>query len=140
MALKKILVPVDGSDHSLDAVHHAVDVAGLAGAEVILMTCHKPVPSSLGEPNFQEVLDRLVAEADLILAQAQEPLQGTGLAVTTKTIAGDTAKLIVEVAEVEGVDLVVMGNRGLGGFSGLLLGSVTHKVLQSAPCPVTVVR
>jgi len=140
MQLNKILVPVDGSDASLEAARHAGDLADLSGASLLLLTCHKPVPASLGEPNFQETLDRLSADAELSLALARGPLEGMDLDVSTRIIGGDTATVITEVAEAEGVDLIVMGHRGLGAVEGLLLGSVAHKVLQSAPCPVMVVR
>ncbi|MBU1002634.1 MAG: universal stress protein [Proteobacteria bacterium] len=140
MRINKILVPVDGSGPSLAAVRYGAGIAGLTGAAVMLLHCHKPVPSILGEPNFQRVLERLEADAQRVMEGCLSELAGQGVEFTSKVIGGDTAQVIVEVAEIEGFDLIVMGSRGLGGVQGLLLGSVTHKVLQVAPCPVTVVR
>ncbi|BBD09185.1 universal stress protein [Desulfovibrio ferrophilus] len=140
MRIKKILVPVDGSEPSLTAVEHAAELAALSGASILLLHCHKPVPTTLGEPNFQLVLDRLMADAELVIEIGRAPLDGKGVAHASKVIGGNTAQIIVEVADIEGFDLIVMGSRGLGGVKGLLLGSVTHKVLQAASCPVLVVR
>jgi nucleotide-binding universal stress UspA family protein len=77
---------------------------------------------------YQELGERLVEGA-------KWQAQSAGVAKVTSLVEdGDPAHRIVEVAEREGVDLIVMGRRGLGDLKGLLLGSVTHKVAQAARC------
>lgn len=140
MSVKNILLAVDGSEHSINAARHAVEAARAYGAGIVLLHCHKPVPSVLGEPNFSQVLERLTGDAQAVVEPFETALSEQGVRFETKIIGGDTAKVIAETAEAESCDLIVMGSRGRGEFTGLLLGSVTHKVLQIAPCPVTVVR
>ncbi len=67
-------------------------------------------------------------------------LRESGVAFEDLTIGGNTAEVIAETVTGEGCDLVVMGSRGRSDLEGLLLGSVTHKVLHISPRPVLVVR
>jgi len=140
MPITTILLAVDGSEHSMAAARHAAEAAQAYGAKVLLLHCHKPVPSVLGEPNFSQAVLRLGQDAEKILIPYSAFLGTKSIPFDHRTIGGDTAKVIVEVAEAEPCELIVMGSRGLGDFTGLLLGSVAHRVLQTAPCPVTVVR
>ncbi|MBU1611225.1 MAG: universal stress protein, partial [Proteobacteria bacterium] len=67
-------------------------------------------------------------------------LEAEGIAHETRIFGGPTAEVIFDTAEVEKVDMIVMGTRGKSELSGLLVGSVTHKILHIAPCPVLVIR
>lgn len=138
--IKTILLPVDGSEQSKAAAEHAVKAARCYGAKIILLYCHKPVPSVLGEPNFSQAADWLAKDAAEVLEPFVAYLKLESADYEYRAIAGDTVRTIVDVAEAEPCDLIVMGSRGRGDFAGLLLGSVAHRVLQTAPCPVTVVR
>lgn len=138
--IKTILLAVDGSEQSMAAARHAVKAARCYGAKIFLLHCHKPVPSTLGEPNFSEAVDWLAKDAAGVIAPYIAYLKEEGTDFEHRVIAGETVRTIVDVAEAEPCDLIVMGSRGLGDFAGLLLGSVAHRVLQTAPCPVTVVR
>ena len=77
----------------------------------------------------------------MVVDQAETAARQHGAAtVSTRLEEGDAAAAILDVAEQEGADLVVMGSRGLGHLRGMLLGSVSHKVAQLAPCPVLLVK
>ena len=141
MQLGTILVPVDGSEHSMRAVHYAAGLARLGeGAKLVLLHCHKPVPLTLGEPNFQQALDALGRESEGILMPYRRALQEQGVAFEEKVVGGSAAQVIADVAENLGCGLVVMGSKGKSDLEGLIVGSVTHKVLHIASCPVLVVR
>jgi nucleotide-binding universal stress UspA family protein len=140
MNIKSVLVPVDGSEHSSRSAGYAADLAGTLGGEVVLMHCHRRFPSVLGEPYYQKVVDEILEEANELLEPYRETMRDAGVPFTEKILERPAAAAILEVAGTEGCDLVVMGSRGRTDLEGLLLGSVTHRVLEAAPCPVLVVR
>lgn len=96
----------------------------------------------LGQAHSSEETARMVsALGDAIAEQAASRARELGASdVTIRVMPGDYAKSILETAEELGVDLIVMGSRGLGGLKGLLLGSVSNKVTQHATCSVMTVR
>jgi nucleotide-binding universal stress UspA family protein len=131
---EQILLAVDGSEHSKKAAAAAADIAKKPGGEVHVLYIHEvglfaPVEST--------------AEAQALVDGVVEQLQGGGVKASGDAIAarsGSVAPSILEAARSLGSDLIVMGTRGLSDFSGLLLGSVAHKVIHHADCPVLVVR
>jgi nucleotide-binding universal stress UspA family protein len=140
MEVKKLLLPVDGSEYSNKAAQYGLELAKLLGAEVILLNAHKAVSPTLGEPNRQQALDDAVAEATMVVAPYETMAQKAGVAYETRVLGGPTAEVIYDVAEAEKADMVVMGSRGKSELQGLLVGSVTHRLLHIAPCPVLVIR
>jgi nucleotide-binding universal stress UspA family protein len=139
---KKILVPVDGSDHAVHALRVACDLANRYGASLHLFHAYPPI--------FSEAMmaitdmDALIASrrqaGEDILQSALELVQCQVPDVTTALCEAPDAEAILEEAEREQCDLIVMGTRGLGRLTGLLLGSVSQKVVQHARCPVLLVR
>ena len=140
MQLKKILAPVDGSEYSLRAAAYAVEMAGVMNSEIILIHCHKSFPVVLGEPYFQNAINKIMKNANELLEPYREILNSAEVVYTERVLEGPAAKAICHSAEVEGADLIIMGSRGRNDLEGLLLGSCTHRVLKIAPCPVLVVR
>ena len=140
MDIRSILVPVDGSEHSMRAAVYAADLSAVLGSELTLMYCHKPFPMFLGEPYFQAAHDRIVKKAGDLLEPYRERLKEMGVRFQERILEGPPAEAICRVAEARKTDLVVMGSRGCTDFQGLLLGSITHRVLHMAPCPVLVIR
>lgn len=139
---KNILLGVDGSEHALRAARVAGELARTMGAESLrVVVAYDPVPSYLGEPNLQHAITARMREAEEVLQTALEALGG-GLPceVHTEILAGPPAEAILEVAETRKNDLIVIGSRGLGRLTGLLLGSQSQKVVQHASCPVLIVR
>lgn len=139
MAYKRILLPVDGSEHSMHAVAHA---AGLAkGGEVVVITILPPIPNVIGGEARKEAEAAVKSDAALITKPVIDVLTKENIVCTDKIVLNNsTADGIIETAEDMKCDLIVMGSRGRSEIEGLLLGSVTHKVLTLAQVPVLVVR
>lgn len=134
----KILLPVDGSDHSRRAVGKASEFAKLSGGEVRVFHFHELAPSKA-----QVGPSETSAELAAVVDQAVSELQQAGISASGEThtgLFGGAAKAIVDEADQFGADLIVMGSRGLSDFQGLLVGSVAHKVVHHAKCPVLIVR
>lgn len=140
MDIQRLLVPVDGSDSSRKAAEYGANLAGLLGASVTLLHCHKAVPANLGSPNREHYRDKLVEESEEVLAPFVELLQASGVEFATKTLGGPTAEVIFDAATAAKADMIVMGSRGKSDLEGLLVGSVTHRLLHISPCPVLVIR
>jgi nucleotide-binding universal stress UspA family protein len=140
MEFKKILVPVDGSEYSKRAATAAADLARTAGAEIILLHCHKSFPALLGEPYYQNAVSRILKDAKDLLEPFRKLLEEKGASFSERLLEGPPRQAVAEVASRENCDLIVIGSRGLSDLEGLFLGSVTHRVLRVAPCPVMVIR
>jgi len=140
MKLKKILVPVDGSDFSMRAAAYAVEMAKLMDSEIMLMHCHKSFPVILGEPYFQNAINKIMKNAMELLEPFRKILHDAGVVYAERILEGPAANTICDTAEIEKADMIVMGSRGRTDLEGLLLGSCTHRVLNTAPCPVLVIR
>jgi nucleotide-binding universal stress UspA family protein len=137
---KNILLGVDGSEHALRAAIVAGDLARLTKANLIVVTAYDPLPSYLGEPNLQEAISARLHEANKILEISLKEVGTVPGTIESEAIEGPAADVVLQVAEVRKVDLIVVGSRGLGKLSGLLLGSHSQKIIQHAACPVLVVR
>ena len=139
----KILVPVDGSSASLDAVQHALGLLreGLRGS---LVLANVQEPASLWEllrvhdAEAIEAISRSAGEHSLQEAAAR--CEAAGAEYTLEIGRGEPATVLNDIAEEQGCDLVVMGSRGKGETPGTRLGSVAHELLHDASLPVTIVR
>ena len=140
MELKKILVPVDGSEFSMRAAGYAADMAKLMDSEILLIHCHKSFPAILGEPYFQKAINKILKKSNELLDPYRKIVQDAGVTFIDRILEGPAAQAISEVADIENIDMIVMGCRGRNDLEGLLLGSCTHRVLKTAPCPVLVIR
>jgi nucleotide-binding universal stress UspA family protein len=135
----RIVVGVDSSATSLKALRWALDEARLRGSRVELVHAF-PRPELVG----MTMVVTLPSDDELREASAQvvqESLDAVGgpgdVDVSVHVGPGGPASMLVDIAA--GADLLVIGSRGLGGFRGLLLGSVTQQVIAHAPCPVVVI-
>ena len=137
---KKILVPYDGSHHSERAMDTAINMALSDKAALHVLYAYDKLPDYLGEPNFQEVLDRVTAAAQELMESAVQHAHNHGVAATSSVLEGPAAEAILRVAEAEGFDLIIMGSRGLGHLKGLLMGSVSERVMHQAKIPVMIMR
>ena len=140
MSTPVILLPVDGSEHANRATAYALKMAGLMSARVLLLYCHRPFPIKLGEPYFQQAVDKIVVEANALLEPFRSTLAEKRADFADLIMEGPPAEKICDVARIESCEMIIMGSRGRSDLKGLLLGSVAHRVLQQAPCPVLVVR
>jgi nucleotide-binding universal stress UspA family protein len=147
MSAGTIVVGVDGSEASKEALRWAAAEARLRGARLrvvhawtVPLSIAAPEPSVLGHPmlpgpSVEEVRAALAERAERVLDDAVAGLEG--VEVEPELVEGTPAHALVRAAE--GADLVVVGSRGLGGFKGLLLGSVSQQCTHHAPCPVVIV-
>jgi nucleotide-binding universal stress UspA family protein len=146
---KKILVALDGSEHADHALECALDLAEKYAASVLSVSVFHPEPLSLDlEPNFtlpqttEQFLISIKAYHEKVLSESLKRVTKLKpkLNISTKLMKGRPADEIVEEAREGNFDLIVMGSRGVGGISQLLLGSVSDRVADHAPCPVLIVR
>ena len=133
-----ILVAVDGSDDSRRGIASAIEIAKKFKSDVFILHVRERDLGRAGAFPL-ETSD----EANRLVAAAVNTVREAGISVygeLNSAVTGHAAKAIVETARTRGSDLIVMGSRGLSDIASLLLGSVTHKVMQLAHIPVLVVR
>ncbi|MEO6317153.1 MAG: universal stress protein [Acidimicrobiales bacterium] len=139
-ATGRVVVGIDGSAASRRALGWALDEARLRHAPVDVVHAW-PSPYSYAYPYAAPIIDPEIYRkaAEEVLDDALEAQDLTGLPgpITRITAEGGPARIILERSV--GADLVVVGGRGLGGFTGLLIGSVTHQVAHHSRCPVVVI-
>jgi nucleotide-binding universal stress UspA family protein len=147
MDLRALLVPIDFSDCSRVALEHAEALAEKFGASLDLLHVWEippyiPPEAMVGVPGgTTQTLSntaRTHAEQQLRAFEAAVK-QPTSRIRNSRLESGDPARTIVEIAEKEGYDLIVIGTHGRTGLGHLLMGSVAEKVLRRAHCPVFVV-
>ncbi|MCY7314994.1 MAG: universal stress protein [Rubrivivax sp.] len=139
----KILLPVDGSEASLDAVRHALHLQreGLR-ASFVLATVQEPTYAIelMLAPNA-DVLERVTgAVGARALKSAEALLAAAGLAFEREIGAGEPTPTLLAIAQRCGCEAIVMGARGHGVLRSALLGSVSQAVLQASTLPVTIVK
>jgi len=143
--LTKILVAVDGSEHADRALAMACDIAGKYHAELHLIHVPQfegvPMPLGAGAPVLPETFQAMEDAGDRVLEEAIEAANARSCRpATAATKHGDPATVIQERASEVGADLLVMGRRGRGSLTGLLLGSVSQKLAQVSPCALLTVE
>ncbi|HSH41189.1 MAG TPA: universal stress protein [Arenicellales bacterium] len=145
--ISNILIPVDGSEHSRKALELGCDLAVRYGAAVHLIhVTESPLREhtmALGGAaiTMKASPDELRQAGSKELEHAEEYARNHGVRdVTTEVEGGNPAQRIVESARETHADMIVMGSRGLSDLAGLLVGSVSHKVTNMAPCTCITVR
>lgn len=142
--IQKILAAVDFSAHSAVVLRYAGELARVFDAEVIVMhviakadalSQIPPVGEGYFPPNFEE-LQREAAQKAVDKAIAAAGLTRTRVEI----VAGNPFLEIVQLADRENIDLIIIGTHGRGAVAHMLLGSVAEKVVRKAPCPVLTVR
>ena len=143
LALKphKILIPVDGSFKADRAAEYAVWYAkAFAACEAVLVHAEPAETFPTRTPDGKEVLVELADLGSKATATARKLLNAQNLKYRLITELGDPAEVIASTAGSEEIDEIVMGSRGLGQWEGLIVGSVTYKVVHRVSIPITVVR
>ncbi|MBW2240992.1 MAG: universal stress protein [Deltaproteobacteria bacterium] len=141
--IRRILVPIDFSEHAEPVLEWAAHLAKEHGSEIILLHAyHLPVEFQQLEGAYlpQDFWDTVKDEGQQGLATHAEALRARGIQVRPVVREGYPATVIEEEAASEGVDLIVLGTHGLSGLKHLLLGSIAERVVQKAPCPVLTVK
>jgi nucleotide-binding universal stress UspA family protein len=141
--MDRIVVGIDGSAESHEALEYAVRQAKLQGSSLRAVTAWHVPATAYGGPGFAPLVDVRSAfeeDAEAILDKALDALgeSATGVEIERVVREGRAASVLVDEAAT--ADLLVVGSRGRGGISGLLLGSVSHECALRAPCPIVIVR
>ncbi len=141
MKFEKILLPFDGSVHSINATNYAIDIAKLSGAHVTIVHCYE------WPGTFSEVPAAFIDDLKLngkriseeILKKARDLFAEQGVVYSLETVFGEAGYVLAQRAKSREYDLIIMGSHGHSDLAGIFLGSVTHKVLNTIYCPVLVV-
>lgn len=135
----KIMIATDGSENARMALEHAAELARLTGSKeayVVHVCTSCSVDLDRDESNMEA--------ANAIALAAAGIMEKAGLKTSTRVETDyppeSVANALIDLAESSGADLVVLGSRGLSEFKGMLMGSVSSKVVQKASCPVLVIK
>jgi nucleotide-binding universal stress UspA family protein len=141
-----IVVGTDGSETAGEAVRQATELAKAVGARINLVSAFEPVGNQRLREERQQVPDDLQwmvnarEDVEATLNQAAEQVKAAGVEVETFSRQGDPADAILDVAEEQNADLIIVGNKGMTGAKRFLLGSVPNKVSHHAPSSVMIIR
>jgi len=143
---RSIVVGTDGSDTANQAVRQAVDLARAVGAKLQLVSAYEPVSAQRLQEERRSAPEDLQwaisprEDVDAVLEAAAEIAREAAVTVDVYPRQGDPADAILDVAEEQDADLIVVGNKGMTGAKRFLLGSVPNKVSHHAPCSVLIIR
>ncbi|MEM2319865.1 MAG: universal stress protein [Candidatus Bathyarchaeia archaeon] len=152
---EKILVPLDGSEHSLKALDLAVQIAKKFGGKITLihvyqvnvrpMVMPEPITLTPGIPiispsEYSKVVEAAREAGSRILAEGEKRVKAEGVEVETIIREGHIVHEIVRVAGEGKFNLIVMGARGISRIKEIILGSVSDGVIRNAPCPVLITK
>jgi nucleotide-binding universal stress UspA family protein len=153
---QNLLVPLDGSEHSLRALETAIQIAKKFGAKMTLIHVYSvtvtpvimPEPTTLtpsGVPvmtpaEVTKIVETAREVGQKILADGKRKVESENIEVETVLREGNTVQEIAKLAKEARSDLIVMGVRGISKLRELLVGSVSEGVIRQAPCPVLVVK
>lgn len=156
--MKRILVPVDGSNASISAVKKSIEIGKKYNSNIKLISVVKSteIRKEKRNENLWSAVDgsivtasvelekklesKYIENAEMLLNQIISKLDFNGIKVETEVIVGEPFDKIVETAKNGNYDLIVMGNRGFSKIKRFFVGSVTQRVISEAPCPVLVIR
>jgi nucleotide-binding universal stress UspA family protein len=143
---RSIIVGTDGSETANEAVRQATELAKAVGARINIVSAFEPVGNQRLREERQQVPEDMQwmvnerEDVEATLNQAGEQIQSAGVQVETFSRQGDPADAILDVAEEQNADLIIVGNKGMTGAKRFLLGSVPNKVSHHAPCSVMIIR
>jgi nucleotide-binding universal stress UspA family protein len=141
---KRVLVPIDGSNCSMEAGEFAIRLAKSYGMEILALHVIDETAlaslSRLARKGEEELREELHREGENYLNYLAEAAEREGVKFQKLIEEGTPHRAIVEAAEREGVDLILIGKVGRRGPRRILIGSVTERVIEAAKCPVLVMR
>jgi nucleotide-binding universal stress UspA family protein len=137
---RNILLAFDGSECSHKALEYASNLAEQYGAELWLIHVFPHTSDLLGYEDFEKLFAQRKSAGQAVLDVALQKLDKSKLKVRTELLEGPESESILQAAESSQADLIVMGTRGFGAVRGMLVGSVSRKVIHFALCPVMVVH
>jgi nucleotide-binding universal stress UspA family protein len=141
--IRRILVPIDFSEHAETVIELACHLASEHASQLVLLhVYHLPVEFQQLEGAYlpPDFWANVKSEAEQTLARYVEEIKQRGHSVEAVVREGYPATVIIDEAETRRADLIVIGTHGLSGLKHLLLGSIAERVVQKAPCPVLAVK
>jgi nucleotide-binding universal stress UspA family protein len=139
-AATRLLLATDLSEASASATDQAFELAGRLGASLLVVSVIDPGSLLLPGGRFRVRIDQVRERREQLAQVLVERGREEGIEVSFLVWTGDPGDMIVEAAEAEHADMVLVGSHGRGPVGRLLLGSVSEHVVRNAPCPVLVVR
>jgi len=141
-----VVAGTDGSETAAKAVAEAAELCAKTGGRLLIVSAFTAVSQRQLEAEAAEApadvqwMVHAREEVEANLSEAQALAEERGVAVETFARRGDPADAILDVAEEQGADLIVVGNKGMTGAKRFLLGSVPNKISHHAPCSVLIIR
>jgi nucleotide-binding universal stress UspA family protein len=135
-----ILLAVDGSEYSHRAIEYARSLTERYEANLLLVHVFSHTSDLLGYQDFEKLYAKRKSAGQAVLDSAKKILGSTTFKVHEELMEGSEAEAILKVAENHQADLIIMGTRGFGAVKGMLVGSVSRKVIHLSTCPVMVVH
>jgi len=145
LPIRKILCPIDFSDSSFEVLEAACEFALHFSSELIALHVIPPIPVlatghiSPSAMKVERLLQKMEESSKKLLEENVAQRVPKGISVRCRVISGHPAELIVETAEQENADLIMIATRGQTGLKRLVSGSVTEKVVRLSACPVLIV-
>ena len=146
MSFQAIVVGTDGSETARKAVEQAAELAKQGGGELHIVMSAAAVPEQrlrserAGAPDDVAHTVNPNEDTEAELKEAAKPYESQDIKVHTHAKSGDPADAIIDVAEANRADLIVVGNKGMTGAKRFFLGAVPNKISHHAPCSVLIVR
>ena len=138
--MRRIVIAFDGSDASREALEQGLALARTAGAVApVVYVRHAPLPL-VGDPFYARALGRELRRGRDVLDEARAVAREAGVAAETELLEGDPAERVVELAQLRGAELIVVGCRDRGALAEALLGSVSRAIVHGADRPVLVAK
>ncbi|MDO9518239.1 MAG: universal stress protein [Methanosarcinaceae archaeon] len=139
---KKILIATDGSEPNKKAVSYGIELARLSGAKVNIVyvvdtAAFASIPMDAGWEMMYELLQK---EGNVVIEQTVDDAKAVGIDIEGSLLEGHPSHEIIEFAQNNDIDVIVLGTLGKGGLDRFLLGSVAEKVTRNSKIPVLVVR
>jgi len=137
--IKRILVPVDGSESSDRAIDQGISMAEACGAKIDFLYVANINQLAINACLSDAILEAVTKAGNVILDRALEKVPKE-IKAEAFSETGSPAVAILDFATAEDTDMIIMGSRGLGVVKGVLLGSVSQYIVEQAKCPVLVVK
>lgn len=144
MVITKILVPVDGSQHSLKAFRAALDIAKNKNAKIHVLTCLEKEDVGawyIDKRTNKKIMSDAKKFAKGFVSKLEKPASDANVPISFTVLeTKSTSNQIITFSNSHKIDLIVIGSHGRSGFNKFLLGSVSNKVSQMAKCPVMIIK
>jgi len=138
----RILIPVDGSEHTSHAVRHAINIASFSNGYAVIHLVHayERIPSLIGGEEREDLKHDIVDESHKMFQEHIDIFEQYMIENKIHIVEGDPETVINNICKKENCDIIIMGTRGLSGVQGALMGSVATKVIHNSSVPVLVIK